>query len=106
MYSAIDPHTNALTARFCAEAERLWEMERGTNSTVNIAAAQFLSLGYLGQGRDHAVLRYLGEACTMGIEMGLFGVEDGVAAARTAGLTGEPKRAHMYAAWGVFNWIW
>ncbi|POR36619.1 N-terminal fungal transcription regulatory domain-containing protein [Tolypocladium paradoxum] len=105
MYSAIDPQTDALTAPFCAEAERLWEMERGTNSTVNIAAAQFLSLGYLGQGRDHAVLKYLREACNMGIEMGLFGIEDGAAVASIAKLTGEAKRAHMYAAWGVFNWI-
>ncbi|PNY25245.1 N-terminal fungal transcription regulatory domain-containing protein [Tolypocladium capitatum] len=103
MYSAIDPQTDELTARFCAEAERCWEMERGTNSTVNIAAAQFLSLGYLGQGRDHAVLQYLGAAYNMGIEMGLFDVEDG--APSIAKLTGEAKCAHMYAAWGVFNWI-
>jgi len=78
MYSAISDQADQLAIRFCAEAERLWqiEQENGTDSVLNLAAAEFLSLGYLGQGRDHSVLRYLKEAANMGSRMSLFAVGD------------------------------
>ncbi|KAG6032767.1 hypothetical protein E4U41_007141 [Claviceps citrina] len=110
MYSAIDPQTDSLATEFCAEAEALWtaEREQGHDSTLTLAAAEFLSLGYLGQGRDHAVLRYLAEAAHMAGRMGLFnsqGQTDDQQTQSFAGLTGAAKAAHMYAAWGIFNWL-
>lgn len=110
MYSSIDPRTDALALHFCTEAELLWTAERNNNrdSLMNAAAAEFLCLGYLGQGRDHAILTYVAEVSEMGVRLGLFGVddEDGLKeASKSAGLGHEDTRARMYAAWGIFNWI-
>lgn len=108
MYSAISDQADQLAIRFCAEAERLWqiEQENGTDSVLNLAAAEFLSLGYLGQGRDHSVLRYLKEAANMGSRMSLFAVgdQDDATSCKT-NLDAETRRARMYAAWGTFNWL-
>lgn len=70
-----------------------------------MAAAEFLSLGYLGQGRDHKMLVYLSEATDMGIRLGLFGVERRALPDEDSKLSAEAKGARGYAAWGVFNWI-
>lgn len=110
MYSSIDPKSNALAMSFCQEAERLWKVERSNNrdTITNIAAAEFLCLGYLGQGRDHAILAYVHEASKMGQRMKLFGVESQHDSARSSlgtDTVDKPTRARMYAAWGVFNWI-
>ncbi|KAJ6442320.1 N-terminal fungal transcription regulatory domain-containing protein [Purpureocillium lavendulum] len=105
MYSAVEPQTDDLAMRFCAEAERLWKEECVNDSVVNIAAAQFLSLGYLGHGRDHSVLHYLGQASNMGRRMGLF--DSGPAANNPCltfdGLTVAESRARLYAAWGFIS---
>ncbi|KAG6178471.1 hypothetical protein E4U27_003741 [Claviceps purpurea] len=110
MYSAIDPQTDALATAFCVEAEILWTAERemGHDSTLTLAAAEFLCMGYLGQGRDHAVLTYLAEATDMAGRMGLFSSEAQGSSQETRTfphLTGAAKAAHMYAAWGIFNWL-
>lgn len=110
MYSGIDSKTYVLVTSFCTEAERLWLIERrnGRDSIMNAAAAEFLCLGYVGQGRDHAVLTYISEASEMGVRMGLFGVDDNDATSKTlkqAGVTDKAKSARRHAAWGVFNWI-
>ncbi|KAG6006167.1 hypothetical protein E4U21_007277 [Claviceps maximensis] len=110
MYSAIDPKTDGLATEFCAEAEILWiaERELGNDSTLTLAAAEFLCMGYLGQGRDHAVLKYLAEATNMAGRMGLFSSEsqnNGRETRNFLDLTGAPKAAYMYAAWGIFNWL-
>ncbi|KAG5982394.1 hypothetical protein E4U54_006388, partial [Claviceps lovelessii] len=110
MYSAIDPKTDALATEFCAEAEILWTAERelGHDSALTLAAAVFLCMGYLGQGRDHAVLKYLAEATNMAGRMGLFSSEAQTGHRETRDfldLTGAPKAAYMYAAWGIFNWL-
>lgn len=84
---------------FCEEAERLWDIERqnSCDSTLNMEAAVFLCLGYLGQGRDHAVLKYLAEVTGMGTRLGSFGVEG-------EQITDDVLSSDVYAAWGVFNW--
>ncbi|KAF4508846.1 hypothetical protein G6O67_005177 [Ophiocordyceps sinensis] len=107
MYSGIDPETEGQTTSLCAEAERLWNHERSKNrdSIQTMAAAEFLSLGYLGQGRDHKMLVYLSEATDMGIRLGLFGVERRALPDEDSKLSAEAKGARGYAAWGVFNWI-
>jgi hypothetical protein len=112
MYSAIEFETDQLASQFCAEAERLWQAERekSADSVLTIAAAEFLSLGHLGQGRDHHALMYLAEAANMGARMGLFSVKGQANAASTdrqsqSGSSAESRRAYMYAAWGLFNWL-
>lgn len=95
---------------FCTEAERLWAIEReaGHDTVANMAAAELLCLGYLGQGRDHAILYYVSEASEMGIRMGLFGVKDQDGAEvqpDMADIIDDDARWRSHAAWGVFNWI-
>ncbi|KAK2590778.1 hypothetical protein QQS21_011532 [Conoideocrella luteorostrata] len=94
-----------LTLRFCAEAESLWEHERHIDCILNLVAVQFLSIGYLGQGRGHIVLSYLNEASSMALRMDLFGTIEKNAADRIGRMSVEAKMAHSYAAWGTFNWI-
>ncbi|KAK5990592.1 Nitrogen assimilation transcription factor nit-4-like protein [Cladobotryum mycophilum] len=104
MYTAIDHRADALANDFCDEAEELWRIERGQPSILNMAAAQFLSLAYLGQGKDHAVLSYLVDAGNMGVQIGLFGVENHAFHHRFGKMTAEARCAYSHAAWGVFNW--
>ncbi|TWU74250.1 hypothetical protein ED733_004393 [Metarhizium rileyi] len=90
--------------KFCAEAEQLWGKEKHVDSTHNVIAAFFLSLGYLGQGRDHSVLAYFRNASHMAVRLGLFGVEDERAQDHIAGLSIQEGTAWRLAAWGSFNW--
>ena len=110
MYSCIDARTKELALSFCEEAERSWNIERanGRDSVLNAAAAEFLCLGYLGQGRNHALLTYASEASDMGVRMGLFGIDGNYDSAETdeaAEAADDATRARMHAAWGIFNWI-
>ena len=110
MYSSIDPNTDALAMSFCKEAEKLWAIERNNkrDSLMNVAAAEFLCLGYLGQGRDHAILAYVSEAADMGTRLGLFDIEaqdDAEETGKSFNTTNDATRARAHAAWGVFNWI-
>lgn len=56
-YGYFGPKREALAADFRVEAERLWAAERksASDSLTTIAAAEFISLGYLGHGKDHAI---------------------------------------------------
>ncbi|KJZ68375.1 hypothetical protein HIM_12235 [Hirsutella minnesotensis 3608] len=107
MYSGIDPSTESLTTPLCAEAERHWNQEREDqrDTILNMAAAEFLSLGYLGQGIDHKMLVYVSEATEMGIRLGLFGVPTQGSVDINGALPVQENAARAYAAWGVFNWI-
>ncbi|KAL7787130.1 N-terminal fungal transcription regulatory domain-containing protein [Trichoderma ceciliae] len=103
--AAQDPDGGSLALSFCAEAESLWEHQRKNDSVLNLAAAQFLSLAYLGQGRNHVVLAYLNEASHMAVRMGLFGVEADHVQDKISRMPGHERSAQLYAAWGSFNWI-
>jgi hypothetical protein len=110
MYGYFDPRTEELVEDFGVEAERLWAMERtsATDSITNLAAAEFICLGYLGQGKDHALVEYVAQASAMGTRLGLFGVsedDDAIQETSTSQGPGKAERARMFAAWGVFNWI-
>lgn len=104
MYATIDQEAQSLASSFRTEAERLWQTERDHDTILDMATAQFLSLAYIGQGRDHAVLAYLAESSNMGTRMGLFGVESAMTE-KLAGLTSDTRSAHIYTSWGVFNCI-
>lgn len=123
MYSAIDSEVDNMAVRFGREAERLWDEERkhGRDSILNMAAAEFLCLGYLGQGRDHILPKYLSEASEMGKRMQLFGLKNETPTTGMEDIDSDDNnvddgdgahesddnrklmRARMYAAWGVFN---
>lgn len=110
MYSSIDSKTSHFAIQFCTEAEKLWavEMRNSRDTITTIAAAEFLCLGYLGQGRDSVILAYVSDASHMGQRMGLFGVEapEGVVnPCDVKEVADESTRARMYTAWGVCNWI-
>ncbi|QYS95150.1 Zn(2)-C6 fungal-type domain-containing protein [Trichoderma simmonsii] len=106
MYSAVDPSIDVHAIAFCTEAESIWKTEREHDAIPNLAAALFLSLGYLGQGRDHAVLSYISQATRMAVRLGLFGVEDdSEAKLKVDEMTAEAASAYLHAAWGSFNWI-
>lgn len=104
MNGANDPDSGVLAFQFCQEAERLWQSQKSFDSLLNLAAVQFLSLGYLGQGRNHAVLSYLSDASQMAVRMDLFGVGDDRAQQAVSQLSSKARRAHIHAAWGAFNW--
>jgi hypothetical protein len=103
MYSVIDKAAIAYTARFSAEAEHLWQYEKSTDSPLNMAGAQILSLAYMGDGRDHNVLHCLEEAVAMGMRMGFLGVDEEIATAKLEKLPERAVRSASFAAWGTFN---
>lgn len=70
-----------------------------------MAAALFLSLGYMGQGREPVVLSYIKAASDMAIRMGLFGPHVDLIDDRVSQMSPRTTRAYQYAAWGAFNWI-
>lgn len=106
MYSVVDPNFDAHGVAFCTEAESIWKTESENDSIPNLIASLFLSLGYLGQGRDHAVLQYISQATKMAVRLGLFGVENnGQAKIKVDKMTAEAASAYLHAAWGSFNWI-
>ncbi|ORY64515.1 uncharacterized protein BCR38DRAFT_435341 [Pseudomassariella vexata] len=103
MYSAIDQDANVSANSFCEEALLLWNMERNTDSLLNIAGAVLLSLSFIGHGKDHGVLEYSAAAARMAARLGLFGMEDIPDASRKT-LSNEEQSASCYAAWGITNW--
>ncbi|KID99238.1 N-terminal fungal transcription regulatory domain-containing protein, partial [Metarhizium majus ARSEF 297] len=103
--SVQDPESWSLALQFCSEAESLWKQERDVDSILNLAAALFLSLGYLGQGRDHVILFYLNAASDMAVRMGLFGVQGDDIQLDMDLMPAPSRSAHLHAAWGAFNWI-
>jgi hypothetical protein len=104
--NSVEEHDNgSLALSFCAEAEELWHSQEDVDSILSLAAVQFLSLGYLGQGRDHLVLSYIRDASRMAVRMGLFGVdENNQTLQELATLSTATREAYTYAAWGSFNW--
>ncbi|KKP04360.1 hypothetical protein THAR02_03563 [Trichoderma harzianum] len=103
---AVDPDIDVHAAAFCTEAEGIWKTEKEHDTILNLAAALLLSLGYLGQGRDHAVLSYISQATKMAVRLGLFGVEDNdQAKVKVDKMTADTASAYLHAAWGSFNWI-
>ncbi|KAK8005239.1 hypothetical protein PG990_011276 [Apiospora arundinis] len=104
MYSAIDKGVNKHARLFCAEAERLWSEVKHTDTLLNMAGAQLLSLAYMGHGKDHACLKYLAEAVKMGERLKLFGREDAIGEEAQREMSVDDQSAASFAAWGLFNW--
>ncbi|KAH6651916.1 hypothetical protein BKA67DRAFT_593606 [Truncatella angustata] len=104
MYSAIDKRLNDYAKDFGKESERLWDIVKSSDSSLNMIGAQMLSLAYMGNGKDHKVLKYQLEAVKMGARLGLLGVDRKTAEARLRKLPQSHLVAYSYAAWGVFNW--
>lgn len=108
MFSTMDRSVEELPLRFCEEAEGILKAQHDPpviDSVIDLAALQFLSLGYLGQGRDHAVLKYLAQATKVGERIGLWGVDDDRAKASMSKMNDDEANNFLFIAWGVFNWI-
>ncbi|KAK8073791.1 hypothetical protein PG994_004690 [Apiospora phragmitis] len=104
MYSAIDKEVNKHARLFCAEAERLWSEAKYTDTLLNMAGAQLLSLVFIGHGKDHACLKYLAEAVSMGVRLKLFGRWDAIGEETQREMSVDDQSATQFAAWGIFNW--
>lgn len=104
MYSAIARGADAYTQPLCAEAERLWSVEKKSDSFLNMVGAQMLSIAYMGNGKDHKVLGYLAEAIKMGMRLGLLGVDNETAVSKLATVPERMLHQYSFAAWGIFNW--
>lgn len=105
MYGAIDRRSTKFAISFCREAENQWPIGNQRDTVLRMAAAEFMSLAYLGQGRDHSHLKYLAEAASIGLRLGLFGVERSSITTEIEKMPPDLASAYMHAAWGVFNWI-
>lgn len=103
MYSAIDKGVNRHARSFCVEAERLWFEVKHTDTLLNMAGAQLLSLAFMGHGKYHACLEYLAEAVNMGERLRLFGREDAMGQDQRE-MSVDDQSATSFAAWGIFNW--
>ena len=104
MYSAIDKGVNKHARLFCEEAERLWLEVKHTDTLLNMAGAQLLSLAFMGHGKDHACLIYLAEAVNMGERLKLFGRVDAIGEDTQREMSIDDQSAMSFAAWGIFNW--
>ncbi|KAK6859323.1 hypothetical protein PG995_002959 [Apiospora arundinis] len=104
MYTAIDKSVAQHTEPFCVETERLWAAAECHDSLLNMVGAQLLSLAFVGQGKDHKVLHFLGAAIRMGTRLGLFGVDEDVARTRMEAIPESSRAAISNTAWGLFNW--
>ncbi|PHH60750.1 hypothetical protein CDD81_1288 [Ophiocordyceps australis] len=104
VYSDDLPEADCFISKLEYETQRLWYAERssGRDSMHSIAAAEFLSLGFLAQGRNDQVRLYFSEALQMGTRMRLFCVQDNDTDMELDHVTNS---ASMCAAWGVFIWI-
>lgn len=108
MYTSIDAAAFELANAFCKEAEQLCldEESRASDSLLNLAGLQLLSLAYLGQGKDHYVLKYMAKANRMGSRLHLFGADPSIAPGKQGPRASEDvQSATSYAAWGIFNWV-
>ncbi|KAK7219309.1 hypothetical protein V2G26_007312 [Clonostachys chloroleuca] len=105
MYGGIDRRSYKLAIHFCREAEKQWLIGDQRDTLMRMAAAQFMSMAYLGQGRGHALLKYRSEAADIGKRLELFGVERSSRTAEIEKMSAADASAHSHAAWGVFNWM-
>jgi hypothetical protein len=105
MYSAIEKDAQKYARQLCLEAERIWDTEKYYDTTINMAAAQLLSLASMGNGRDHVVVQLQAEAAEMGTRLCLFGVNEATALRALQQTPKELQNARCFAAWGVFNWV-
>ncbi|GAW25965.1 putative zinc finger protein [Rosellinia necatrix] len=105
MYSAFDENAMQHATGFLQSAEQLWMTQQ--SSCLSMAGAVLLSISLMGNGKDHAVLRYATDALEMGRQLGLFHDNTGPSGnvyESGADISGDELRARSYAAWGVFNW--
>lgn len=105
MYSTIDPEAKGFVKQFRREIRALWANSPVKDSIINVQSAVFMSLGWIGQGKNHIVSDYLSTAVAMGTRLGLFGVAAKTAREKIRNLDPDDVVAASYTAWGVFNYI-
>ncbi|KAI2469298.1 hypothetical protein F4781DRAFT_422071 [Annulohypoxylon bovei var. microspora] len=104
-YSSLKPEAKALLLAFEAEAERLWQIEKLSNTLTAVAAAQLLTSTSACRGRDDFANQCLSEGIEMGKRMGLFGVtSEMVSASNWMDHHQNWIRAACHTSWGIFSW--
>ncbi|KAI1259243.1 hypothetical protein F5Y18DRAFT_314482 [Xylariaceae sp. FL1019] len=103
MYCAFDQTVMPLSSFFGAEAERLWVSE--SDSYLKMAGGILLSISLMGQGKDHAVLKYAMDSMDIGHRLDLFATDLNSIPTQYDSVSPEDERSAMcFAAWGTFNW--
>ncbi|KAI0841634.1 hypothetical protein F5Y06DRAFT_195478 [Hypoxylon sp. FL0890] len=103
-YSSLQPEASGLASAFEAEAERLWGIDKFTNTLTAAAAAQLLNSTSASRGRDDFANQCLDEGIEMGKRMGLFGVASENASALTwLDHHQDWLRAACHTSWGLFS---
>ncbi|KAI0902526.1 hypothetical protein F4806DRAFT_490997 [Annulohypoxylon nitens] len=105
-YSNLKPEARAFVVTFETEAERLWQIDRLTNTLTTVAATQLLNNISASRGRDEFANQCLEEGIQMGIRMGLFGVASANASA-SSWLDHHQDwiRAACHTSWGIFTCV-
>ncbi|KAI2630840.1 hypothetical protein GGR54DRAFT_584396 [Hypoxylon sp. NC1633] len=104
-YATYQPEAATLVGAFETEAERLWGLEKYTNTLTAAAAAQLLNNLSASRGRDEFASQCLEEGIQMGKRMGLFGVGSETASALTwLDHHQDWLRAACHTSWGIFSY--
>src|SRR4051794_2142500 len=90
---------NVLT-EFYREARRLWELEEGRESLTRIQSALCLFMVLGKHGRDKVGSMFLGEACRMARDMGLFRVS---LPSQQKPVNDRWEKSRAVTAWSLFN---
>ena len=105
MYCTLDTEAHAFVDLFRQEALTRWEEASKHDTVLNMASAVLLSLGCIGQGKDHVVSEYSSQASSMGLRLGLLAVESSVTKEKMNHMDSEELIMASYTAWGCFNYI-
>ncbi|KAI1094430.1 hypothetical protein F5B19DRAFT_57441 [Rostrohypoxylon terebratum] len=105
-YSNLKPEARAFVVAFETEAERLWQIDKLTNTLTTVAATQLLNNISAARGRDEFANHCLEEGIQMGIRMGLFGVASAdVSASSWLDHHQDWIRAACHTSWGIFTCV-
>jgi hypothetical protein len=88
---------------FEIEAERLWQIEKMSDTLVTISGLVLLSASTGLHSRGEESRKYMNEMTQMAMRMKLFGVKDTLTTNDVADFSTQHQIQLSYAAWGPFN---
>ena len=106
-YTAYDPRACQLQPVLYAEALRLWNEERHTDSITTLAAAALINMTTHVNGDEDVGYDVIHEMHSMAHRLELYGptADKPAVPADLSGLEGQWLRARAHAAWGIFNYV-
>ena len=104
-YCAASPLAASYSYQFAAEAERMWQGDRTTDSLPSLVGLSFLFLFHGSHGQGELAQARLQDLAEMAPRMNLFGTPnvDGIKGISSLAL--DVQYATAFAGWGVFNLI-